>query len=252
LRRAYKASGSPTCSFLSYTQSSALDTPCWAPLTEPILFEEYFDFTSGYQDPPFIIPKCSQTPTCPSSQARPSASSGNPANSVHAPDVYGSSSQSIDWDFALFSTTDAGSYIPEPSSLPLSSSAALTGSLTSSSNLSLNYTSWNAFGLPSGHDEYLGNDSQLLSDGPIPFTASEDALNAMAITTGTENLHSGHFSTPMVKGKMSSLSFVTHSLILHRSLLVRFFHRPALPRLVFSRAVCIDQSDKLKGQSPCS
>jgi hypothetical protein len=221
-------------------------------LTEPILFEEYLDFTSGYQDPPFIIPKCSQTPTCSSSQARPSASSGNPANSVHAPDAYGSSSQSINWDFALFSTTDAECFVPEPSSsLRLSSSAALTGSLTSSPNL-LNYPSWNTFSLPSGHDQYLGNDSQLLSGGPIPFPTSRDALNAMAITTGTENLHNGHFSTPMVKGTASALSFLIHSLILYRSLNVRFVHRSALPRLVFSGTVCINQSDKLKGQSPCS
>jgi hypothetical protein len=204
LRLAYKASGYPTtCLFLSYTQSSALDTPCWAPLTEPILFEEYLDFTSGYQDPPFIIPKCSQTPTCSSSQARPSASSGDPANSVHAPDAYGSSSQSINWDFALFSTTDADSFVPEPSSLPLSSSAALTGSLTSPPTL-LNYPSWDSFSLPSGHDQYLGNDSQLLSGGSIPFPTSGDALDAMAITTGTENLHNGHFSTPMLKGMASA------------------------------------------------
>jgi hypothetical protein len=123
---------------------------------------------------------------------------------VDALDAYGSGSQSINWDFALFPTTDAGSFIPEPSSLPLSSSAALTDSLNASPDLSLNYApSWNTFSLPSGHEQYLGNDSQLLSGGAIPFTTSGDAT---AITTTMGNLHDGHFSTPMVKDHSSSSS----------------------------------------------
>jgi hypothetical protein len=166
---------------------------------------------------------------------------------VHAPDAYGSSSQSINWDFALFPTTDAGSFVPDPSSLPLSSSAALTGSLTSSPDLSLNYSNWNAFSLPSGHEQYLGNDSLLLSGGTVPFTTSEDSLNAIAITTATGNLQDGHFSTPMVKGKMYALFSLEYLLILYRSLIVRFFQWPALPCLFVSGTVCINQDNQLKG-----
>jgi hypothetical protein len=126
---------------------------------------------------------------------------------VHALDDYGSGSQSINWDFALYPTNDDGTFVPDSSSLSHPSSAALAGSLTSSPDLSLNYAaSWNTFSLPSGHDQYLGNDSQLLSGGTIPFTTSDDSLNAMAITMGTGNLHNGQvpFSTPMVKDHSSS------------------------------------------------
>jgi hypothetical protein len=162
---------------------------------------------------------------------------------VHALDDYGSGSQSINWDFALYPTNDDGTFVPDPSSLSHPSSAALAGSLTSSPDLSLNYAaSWNTFSLSSGHDQYLGNDSQLLSGGTIPFATSDDSLNAMAITMGTGNLHNGQvpFSTPMVKGMLHALSFLTFLLILYRSLIVRFLHWPALSRLFLSRAVCID------------
>lgn len=128
------------------------------------------------------------------------------------PGAYGSGngSQSINWDFALF--PDAGNLIgTDHSSLPLSSTssssaAALTGSLTSTPDLSLDYSpNWNHFSsVPSssaGAQHYLGNDSQqLLSGGPIPFTSSDAALHSLAISTGMGNLHDGHFSSPMVKG----------------------------------------------------
>jgi hypothetical protein len=130
---------------------------------------------------------------------------------VHALDDYGSGSQSINWDFALYPTTDDGNFVPESSLLSHPSSTALTGSLTSSPDLSLNYpSSWNTFSLPSGHEQYLGNDSQLLSGGTIPFTTSDDSLNAMAITMGAGIMHDGQvpFSTPMVKGMASTHLFV--------------------------------------------
>jgi hypothetical protein len=128
---------------------------------------------------------------------------------VVAPDVYGSGSQSINWDFALFTPTDATAFVSEHSSLSLSSSAALTDSLTSSPDLSLNYaTSWDTFPLPSsGPEHYLGNDSQLLSGGLVPFTTSGDALNTMAISASMGDLHDGHFSTPMVKGNILTLTY---------------------------------------------
>jgi hypothetical protein len=128
---------------------------------------------------------------------------------VVAPDVYGSSSQSINWDFALFTPTDAANFVPEHSSLSLSSSTTLTDSLTSSPDLSLNYaTSWNTFPLPSsGPEHYLGNDSQLLAGGLIPFTTSGDALNTMAMSANMGDLHDSHFSTPMVKGNILALSY---------------------------------------------
>jgi hypothetical protein len=174
---------------------------------------------------------------------------------VHALDDYGSGSQSINWDFALYPTTDDGSFVPQPSSLSHPSSAALTGSLTSSPDLSLNYaSSWNTFSFPSGHEQYLGNDSQLLSGGTIPFTSLEDPINAVAITMGTAILHGGQvpFSTPMVKGMTNTSSILTHLLILYRSLIVRFLHWPALSRLFVSRAIYIYQGNKLQGQSPRS
>lgn len=125
---------------------------------------------------------------------------------MDVPDVYGSGSQPINWDFALFSTSTAANYVSQQSSLPLSSSAALTGSLTSSPDLSLNYaTSWDSFALqPSTHATYLGNDSQLLSGGTVPYTTSDDSLNLMAISTSMGDPHHGHFSTPMVKGKINT------------------------------------------------
>ncbi|KAH7382472.1 hypothetical protein DE146DRAFT_681510 [Phaeosphaeria sp. MPI-PUGE-AT-0046c] len=208
-----KPQASPTYPlFFSLHQSHALDTPCWAPSTEPILFEDYLDFTSGYQDPPFTIPVCSnETPPCALFQANPLSSSGNLHNSVDEPGAYGSGSgsQSINWDFALFPNTDSGNLVADHSSL-LSSSAsstALTTSLSSTPDLSLNYSpNWNHFSVPSssGAQHYIGNDSQLLSGGPIPLTTTEAQLHSMAISTGMGNLHHGHFSSPMVKDHSSS------------------------------------------------
>lgn len=140
----------------------------------------------------------------------PSSSSGNHLNSADGPDAYGSGngSQSINWDFALFPSTDAGNLVADHSSLPplssSSSSVALNGSLTSTPDLSLDYSpNWNHFSVPSsGAQHYLGNDSQLLSGGPIPFTTSEAELHSMAISTGMGGLHDGHFSSPMVKGNI--------------------------------------------------
>jgi hypothetical protein len=194
-RRLWSPSGPPLGFFLSPTKSSALDTPCWAPSIDSIFFEDYLDFTSGYQDPLFIIPECSQTPQCTPSQANPSASSGNPANSAQGPDVYGSGNHSIDWDFALFSSAGL-----EPTSLPFSS-AALTDNITSH-DLSLNHsTSWDAFSLSTaGPGQYLSNDSLLLSGGSIPLTTSDECFNTMAISTSMGSLQDATFSTPMVKG----------------------------------------------------
>lgn len=177
-------------------------------MTEQILFEDYLDFTNGDQDPYLTIPRCSnQQSTCDSPPVRNSSSSGNQANSVDAPDVYGSGSQSINWDFALFSTTDAGNIVSETTSFPLSSSAALMGTLTSH-DFSLDHsTDWNAFSLPpSGPSPYLGNDSQLLTGGPIPFTTAGDLFDTMAISSGLGTLRDAHFSTPMVKGQMIQCS----------------------------------------------
>jgi hypothetical protein len=123
---------------------------------------------------------------------------------VDAPDVYGSGSQSISWDFALFSSTDADNLVSETSTFPLSSSTALTGTLISH-DFSLNdSTDWNTFSLPRAFEpsSYLGNESQLLSGGAMPFTTSGDSLNTMLISTGVGSLHDAHFSTPMVKGKI--------------------------------------------------
>jgi hypothetical protein len=140
---------------------------------------------------------------------------------VDAPDAYGSGSQSINWDFALFSTTDAGNIVSDSTSFPLSSSAALTGTITSH-DFSLNHsTDWNAFSLsPSAPLPYLGNDSQSLAGGSIPFTTAGDSFDTMAISSGLANLHDAHFSTPMVKGKMiyssSTCSSTNITQIIHR------------------------------------
>jgi hypothetical protein len=131
------------------------------------------------------------------------SSSGNQANSVDASDVYGNGSHPINWDFALFSTIGADNLVAEPTSFPLSSSSALTGTLTSH-DFSLNHsTDWSTFASPSsGPSPYLGNDSQSLAAGIVPFTTSGDFFNTMTTSTGMGGLHDAHFSAPMVKGNI--------------------------------------------------
>ncbi|KAF2824551.1 hypothetical protein CC86DRAFT_447346 [Ophiobolus disseminans] len=175
---------------------SALDTPCWAPSSESISLDDFFDFTNGYQDPYNTIPRCNtQQQQCGPLQANLTASSGNPANSLDELAAYGN--QSINWDFALFATGDT------PNSFPLSSSsAALTDSLIAP-DLSLHdTTNWNAFSLASsGPAQYLGDESQLLTGASISFTAPDASLNTMTMSA---SLHDASFSTPMVKDHSSS------------------------------------------------
>ncbi|KAF2026358.1 hypothetical protein EK21DRAFT_74376, partial [Setomelanomma holmii] len=190
--------------FLSSTQSYALDTPCWAPLTASISLDEFLDFTSGYEDPQFTIPLWNLPhQQCAQHQARPSSSSGSRSNSAQEPDVYGSCS--INWDFTLYPTADTSDLSNEATSLPLSDSpsTALTSTLTSP-GLSLNDSAdWNAFALATpGALQYLGNDSQLLMGGSNPFTTSDQSLNIMAVAT--VGLQDASISAPMVKDISSS------------------------------------------------
>ncbi|KAH8698168.1 hypothetical protein GQ44DRAFT_633138, partial [Phaeosphaeriaceae sp. PMI808] len=61
----------------------------------------------------------------------------------------------------------------------------------------------------SGPGSYLGDDSQLLLTGSTPFTSSEQSINTLAMSSGTENLHNASLSTPMIKDRSSSGSAYT-------------------------------------------
>jgi hypothetical protein len=171
----------------------------------PISFDEFFDFTSGYEDPRFIIPGCSiQPPPCDSLQASSSAFSGNPLNSERSPSHLGS--QSINWDFALsYSTTNTSGSLQDTTSLlpttstSASSSAALTGGLPVP-DLSFHSTpDWGAFS--TSESQFLGDGTELLPGGPTLFTTAEDNTNILAISSGMGSFNDTNTSMRTMTGK---------------------------------------------------
>lgn len=166
------------------------------PLTSSISLEEYLDFTSGYQDPLFPIPTWNiPPPSCHSQQANVSAFSGNPSSADQDLNLLGS--QSLDWDFTLsFSTTDSASLL-DSTSLPSTSSnsPAVTNNLQPDSSLNT-ISNWNIFPLPVSDSNYLDDGTQLLSGNPSMFTASEEHMNLVALSSDMATTA----SAPMIKG----------------------------------------------------
>lgn len=178
-----------------------------APFDSSISFEDYFDFTSGYQDPPFTISGCNiPPPTCNSLQADPCCLSSGSAIPNSASNLHGTSS--INWDYALsYSTADASDISPEPTLLSSSASssvATLTGGLLTPDPCLNNSVDWNAFPLPHPDSHFLGNGTQMLSGGPSAFTTAEDNMNIMAMSSGM----AATFSEPMMKSKNTSFTAI--------------------------------------------
>lgn len=152
--------------------TAALDTPrVRAPSDSSISLEDYFDFTSGYQDPQFSIPTCNiPPPACISSQPSLSPSSGNHLSSEHLSSHLGL--QPINWDLALSfnNPADTGASLVEPPTHPL------TSCLSDSPNQDL-------FSLTHSDPQLIANGAPLFTHYHGLFTTEEN-MNHLTMSTG--------------------------------------------------------------------
>lgn len=171
--------------------------PCArGPFAEQILFDEFLDFPSGYQDPQQTISICSakHQPSC---QPQPNGCS---CSSLHDNSTTDSDllvqAASCGWDqLSSFSSSYDSSGV---TSIPFTSSASsltsLTDDLHATPNLLYNTSDWNAFSL---QPDPITFPSDGLSTYPLVSTGGLDVLNMPSLS---ENIYNTHMSQTMEKG----------------------------------------------------
>ena len=198
----YKAKPPPPRTSCSSTHLPRSSPRVGRPQIVSISFDEFFDFTSGYQDPLYNISTCSIPPSsCCSVSTDPLRPSGAFLSSVLSSSHHGT--PSADWHLAIpFSGAQNSRPLLDTSSLlSTPSSAALTGDFPPDASLYAT-PNWNL--LPVSNSPYLGHGAQSYSGGPDSLCTTGNMMNTLAMPESLDMSSSTNTPAQMTRGETGS------------------------------------------------